>query len=70
MVLYINTYDKKRIFNCDIALEQVFIYLHLVVKPRMLFIRDNFLVVSDNEAGMETKTVLTYIPLHFCSTYI
>ena len=36
----------------------------------MLFIRDNSLVVSDNEAGMETKTVLTYIPLNFCSTYI
>ena len=36
----------------------------------MLFVRDNFLLVSENEAGMETKTVVTYIPLNFCSTYI
>ena len=40
-------------------------YRILVVKRRMLYVRDNFLLLSENEAGMEPKTVVTYIPLNF-----
>ena len=36
----------------------------------MFPVRDNFFLLSENEAGMKPKTVVTDIPLNFDSTYI